>query len=460
VHKVPKATALDQMPGAETSVGWALWSKHSADAPRQHAVRVLALIYLVLVLDGVARKYLLPEYSRPLIFLRDPFVIYLYVHALRHSFIKVSAFLMIGLFISILAMVAVFVQFLETGTPLDFAIFGFRQYFVLLPLPFVMVKILRGQDLRRFFHLNLLLISAMAPLMVAQVISPTDSWVNVGLGSSIIFEGLNYGDYIRASGFFTPGGVALFLDLLGAIIVIVTIMPRRERPCSGPFLIVATLAFGVCVAVSGNRGAIVGLLLVGIGTILTVFLTRSRTGLRALLFPFFLIGSALIVSIVLFPAQYEAIYERWIEANYESTGGDFAIFVRAFNEFADFTRIIPTTPLQGEGLGTATNGYLQLYRHAEIMENAENDWSRHIIDLGSIVGICYIGFRVAFTFYLGLVGILAAIRTGDPTAWILFCAGGFTIFNGQISAQSTINGFGWFVAGLILAASKNARVFR
>ena len=62
---------------------------------RRHAVDVVILIYLIIVLDGVLRKYLFPNIQRELAFLRDPIVLYLYHNLVHHygvgEFIRAAA---------------------------------------------------------------------------------------------------------------------------------------------------------------------------------------------------------------------------------------------------------------------------------------------------------------------------------------------------------------------------------
>lgn len=139
--------------------GERLFAQHirQGELARQHAVNVIMLVYLVTVFDGVLRKYIMPEYSRELLFIRDPIVMYLYIHALRHRLIAQSAFLSTGIVLFVIAVVIVLVQLNYITIDPIFVVYGFRQYFSLLPLPFIMANVLRRADINRFIRMNLVI---------------------------------------------------------------------------------------------------------------------------------------------------------------------------------------------------------------------------------------------------------------------------------------------------------------
>jgi hypothetical protein len=97
---------------------------------------------------------------------------------------------------------------------------------------------------------------------------------------------------------------------------------------------------------------------------------------------------------------------------------------------------------------------------AQIMDLVENDWSRHIVDLGPIIGIGYIVFRIVFTIHLGIIAVQSAIRYSDPRPWLIFSAIGIEILNGTVAGQTTLNGLTWFYVGLVMAAPTYRRSFR
>lgn len=427
---------------------------------RRHSVDVLFFIYLILIFDGVLRKYGLPEYQRPLILLRDPVVFYLYIHALRHGLMQRSAFLFTGLVFAMLTIIVVGIQMETSAVPTFMMVYGFRMYYSLLLLPFVMAVVLNNQDLQRFFRLNLILVTLMAPLMVLQVVSSPQDWINTGgaMDDALLFRNLSYAGFVRPSGFFTStGGAGPFLMLVGAIVLSVALMPKSERGCSQRLFVAGTLSLMVCASVCGNRGALLGLLLVGVGALLLTFIlppghiASSRAVTRAVA----LAIGGLVVALVFFPKNFDAMEIRWTAAN--ANVGPFQIIYRALDSFVDFVRMIELVPPDGVGMGAGTNAATAYLVTSTYGFEAESGWSRHIVDLGPFLGITFIVWRIALTIYVGMVAFKHGRRSGDHRPWLIFAAMGHIILFGQTSGNSDVAGFAWFAIGLILAAPNYVR---
>jgi hypothetical protein len=438
----------------------------SREHARRHAVKVILLIYLVIMLDGVLRKYLFWEFERPLTFLRDPVVLYLYFHAAMNGFVKKSALLVFGIVLSLAGLMIFLLDLFDGEMPLLILMFGIRQYFFLIPLPFIIASVLSREDLNTFYRLNMILLICMAPLMVVQVFSPQDAFINTGGGTWDDpggFRNLGFGEFVRAPGFFTSSsGINSILPLNAAILILVHMMPREERPCSQFLFLAATAALFVAIACAGSRGAIIGAGVVGMGAIALPFLMpQSPRALQPAVLAV-LLGIAAFASFVeFFPEQFAALSDRWAGANLDSGKfGDFAILYRYLSEFSYFLDVVPRTPMFGYGIGSASNAAVRLGLFAPELEliwtQVENDWARHIVELGPIVGMLYVIFRILLTLRLATLGLFRATRFGDPTPWLLFAASGAGILNGPMTGQATASGFIWFFAGVILAAGERS----
>jgi hypothetical protein len=396
---------------------------------RQRAVNVAILIYLIIVLEGVVRKYILPDMQQPLVFLRDPFIFYLYFLAFANGLVKKSVFLIAAFFLFLPTLLMIVPNSIATGESPIFVLFGLRQYFFIIPLPFVIAEIFHHDDLQRFFRINLILVVLMVPLMVLQVFSPGDSIVNTGgaLNADLAFGNLSTGDFVRAPGFFTATiALNLFLPFVGAILLFIWMVPRSERPCSPPLFAVAAFATMVAVSTSGSRGVILGLLGVAAAALMLPLIMPGRlAGGRAVIAAAVFTIGGLVTFLALFPDQFLALSDRWGGDNAESGNGSFNLIYRIFYQFAEFTEVLPNAPFLGFGLGMGSNAANILVvaptaSFAQIMDLVENDWSRHIVDLGPIIGIGYIVFRIVFTIHLGIIAVQSAIRYSDPRPWLIF----------------------------------------
>ena len=435
---------------------------------RKNAVRLIAVIFLIIIFDGSVRKYALPELEQYANFLRDPFVAWLYAVALTHGFIRRHWILTFGLFLAVLASVLAVLQLLAgSNVSVSLLIFGFRQYFVLIPLPFIMSKVLRQHDLDRLFRLALWILIAMAPLMVVQVFSPRGSWVNIGRGLDVErFALLNFGEFVRAPGFFTAAmGPAYFLPFCGAILLSCWMLPRDRRPCSTTLFLLAAGALCVALSVAGNRTAIVLSLFVLLASIPAAILMvrSSRSAPKSLIGIVLLCVVGLTVAALLFPDQYDALYNRWSGANALTDAelgvsyGPFAILARAVRDMLNVVDVISATPLVGFGLGLGTNAATILIAADSFLPPAEPALSRHIIDLGPVVGVIFIVFRFVLATWLGMIAWRTSRQHHDPRAWMLYSVTGTILLTGLIHEQSTASGLVWYWIGLILAtaAQKN-----
>jgi len=198
---------------------------------------------------------------------------------------------------------------------------------------------------------------------------------------------------------------------------------------------------------------------------LPVIMPGRLAGGRAVIAAAMLTIGGLLTFIALFPDQFVALSDRWGGDNEDSGLGRLNIIVRAFTQVTEFADILPSAPFLGYGLGMGSNAANMLIVNpnanlAQIIDLFENDWSRHIVDLGPAVGVGYIIFRVALTIYLGVIALRSAFRYSDPRPWLIFAGVGIEILNGTIAGQTTLNGLTWFYVGLVMAAPSYRRSFR
>jgi hypothetical protein len=433
---------------------------------RRQAARVILVLYVTLIFDGAVRKYLLPEYRDLLVFVRDPVAIYLYILAFAAGFIRPRVALWVVLGIVAAGLLVVVLQWFEGSQNLIFSLYGVRQYFSLCLLPFIMAEVMTHEDMQSFFKLNLFILVMMGPLMALQVLSPYNSWINVGGGGiQYEFENLTYGSFVRAPGVFTSGlPLVIYLPVMGAIIICIVMMPRAARPSRKILFSAALVAFATAVAVCGNRGAIVGLIIValaGVG-VRTLMPISSRGANRAV---FWIVVAFLfngLFATIVFPEQAAAFMERWAD---ESLGeGPLAIFQRAVLTFGDFVEVIPDAPPLGFGIGTATNAFVILNEGSNtdwyrVKDLIESDWARHVAEMGPVFGIALIAFRVFVVVALSMLAIRYITKHAEPRPFMLLAASAPTILYGSMSGNTTMSGFGWFFAGLVLAAPNYARRF-
>jgi hypothetical protein len=423
------------------------------------------IIYLLAIFEGAIRKYIAPQLGQYIFFIRDPFLIYAYVLAFRFGlWPRNQAFCSLSFFLCGFGVVLFFLQVAVFGLDnirLILGVYGWRSYFFYLPLAFLIGAQFRREDLLRFARVTLMLAVPMGVLVLAQFAAPPNAPINVGVAEDQEFQFKSVGitvDRIRTTGTFTsPGGQALFIGGSFALLMGMMLIPK-PRP-SPLFLGVCASGLLTCVGLSGSRGAVltcgvvllfaVGLALVGKGAALK---------LKAFALPIALATVAIALYPVVFPEGFEAFMYRWSgAAQVENAGG--GIGGRAVGGLIDFVRLIGDVPALGYGLGYGGNASIILgaeVNGVQVGWLAEADFSRHMVDLGPIFGLCYIVLRLALLVWLAKLVLNSTRRTSDPLPMMTFSFAGLALLSGQITGLGTANVYCWLFVGLCIASAREA----
>jgi hypothetical protein len=434
---------------------------------RRRLVALVTFIYLLLIFEGAIRKWMFPSLGQVLFFIRDPFALIAYGIALRHGFFpKNSGMMLTGVALGVCAVLLVGAQMLSTSSGSSagmLAVYGWRNYFFYIPLAFVIGEAFQKPDVERLVRWTLILAIPTSILVFLQFVAPLDSPINVGFGGlkELQFHGLNTdAEHTRPMGFFTSDlGQKGFTVSALAMALSLWLLPASRRYVKFWFLAMTTCAVLACLAVSGSRGTMVHAGLVMVGAITCAFLVRGGgVSARAVVWPTVIAVAAIMLYPILFPDAFQAFMNRWNHgAAVESHAfGSLGIFGRALYGFVDFFNLIGSTPLVGWGLGLAGNARITLGIQIEGFTGwAETDWARQIVDLGPVVGVLFIGYRIAFTVWLGLRCLDGARRVRDPLPLLLFSFVGVDLLYGLLTGHGTVNGYVWLFTGFSLAAARS-----
>ena len=100
--------------------------------------RIVLLIYVVLLFEGALRKWVFPDAMDLLFFIRDPIVITAYIYALSTLGLKLrSSTLKFGIALMVTGGVAGAISVWEGRLDVSIYAYGFRNYFVYLPLVYL-----------------------------------------------------------------------------------------------------------------------------------------------------------------------------------------------------------------------------------------------------------------------------------------------------------------------------------
>lgn len=418
-------------------------------------IRLLIWLYLILlVVEGALRKWLLPQWSDPLLIIRDPVVILIYVFAIRARVFPRNVFVIslgiIALLCSLAGML-VLLPYLPPKIILFVTAYGFRSNFLHLPLIFVIANVFDAGDVKKMGRWILLGLIPMALLMGAQFQASPEAAINrtAGLGEGEqITAG---GGKIRPPGTFSfISGVILYLGAAAAFLLhgILTRTTYMNR-----LLLASGLALVIAVAVSGSRSTVAAVALVVLSILVILFVrpdTVNQFGRSLLLVV--VIGWA-ISHLPIFKEGIGILSHRFTESAQaaESTiaGG---IIARTYSGFVEGFRVFDRLPLLGYGLGIGTNAGAKFVTGQAGFLLAEGEWARVLLESGPIFGLMFLLWRTVLTIRLGWLSLRALAYGGETLSVILFSAGFVALLNGQFG-QPTILGFAVFLSGLCLAST-------
>ena len=432
---------------------------------RRQIVALATLFYLLLIFEGALRKWVLPSHGEILFFIRDPFALAIYCLAIRHSLLPARhPLLLTGIAFAVLGALLILVQALGVAATIRdwpiLAAYGWRNYFLYIPLPFVLAGTFRHADIERLIKITLFLTVPVAILVFLQFQAAPYAPINVGFAADVAqqFRGLTVdAEHTRPMGLFTSDvGQKEFTVSSLAMILSLWILPAARRYVRTWQLLIATCAVLTCLAVGESRGAMVHSGIIVVAALVSgLVMWRARVSARAILLPSALAALAVVLYPIVFPGGYGAFVDRWTQAAAaESAVTRFGIFGRALYGFTDFFNLMGTTPVVGYGLGLAGNASLTLGVVIPGFHGwAETDWARHIVDLGPILGVGFIVYRIIFVAWLGRACLAGARAAADPLPILWFAFVGVELLYGQITGHGTVNGYGWLFTGLCLAAA-------
>ena len=425
---------------------------NSLEDPTLRNIRRLIWLYFwLLLIEGALRKWVLPQLTNPLLIVRDPVVVLIYLLAIRARVFPRNVWVLSLAIIAFLSVAVSFIALWPYLAPGRIALvtgFGFRANFLHLPLIFLMPRVLRVEDVKRFGWWCLVLVIPMSLLMVAQFRAAPDSLLNrtaSGEGE-MLMAALGR---VRTSGTFSfVVGVVAYYALVTGFLIWAAL---KKGVYKSWLLFVAGIALLIGIAVSGSR-SVVGACAVVVASLLIVLLLRPGAVNR---FGQVLVGTVVLGYVVtatpIFKEGLNVLTTRFTDvAESEEQSIAIGLISRVFEGFAESVRIFPTAPFFGYGLGVGTNAGAKIVTGQTTFLLAEGEWARLIFESGPIIGLAFVLWRCGIVIRIALLS-LRSVRRGNLLPLLLFSSSGLPLMNGQFGPP-TILGFAVFTSGLALAA--------
>ncbi|HTG45659.1 MAG TPA: hypothetical protein VK633_14145 [Verrucomicrobiae bacterium] len=402
----------------------------------------------MLIGEGALRKWWLPQFSAPLLIIRDPVIILIFFLAHQKGLIPQQPLYRFLIFQAAAGIALMLAQLVLLKLPPFVLLYGYRSLFLHFPLIFLLPLIFDYHDIVRLGRWILFLSIPMAILMAYQFNSPIDAWINRTVGMTGTFQLASALGKIRPPGTFSfISGPVAFFSLVTAFVGYGLVSHRKLFPRW--LLVGAAISIGLAVAVSGSRATILsGGIVVGAWILGAVAGQRVSSAVANSLI-IVLIATFVLGQIDLFHEGTEVLTERFelgrgVEAEQGGISGRF------LRELLAPLRMIDQIPLFGAGLGVGTNVGATILTGKMQFLLSEGEWGRNVIEMGPFFGFLFVALRVGLTVKLGRDSLQAA-RKAHLLPLLLFSACAASVFSGQI-AQPTTLGFTVLGAGLCLAA--------
>lgn len=397
------------------------------------------LYFLLLIFEGALRKWVLPQWSGPLLVIRDPVGLYILWEAYRtHKWPRRWAVSMQML--TVLLTGLCLMQVISGDIVWMVGLFGLRTYWLPLMVAFIMGENLDAEDLRRLGVCALFLLLPESVLAALQYISPASAFVNRGSYKGA--EQITYiaGASVRASGTFSfVAGLEYFVALAGPFLVYGMISANFAKKW---LLWASALSLIICIPMMGSRTVVV-LLLGMIGCMVLSALLGATQLLKLLrvLVPLLLIGFAASL-LPVFSNALQSMTSRFADATVTEGGGSLeeTLIVRVLDPPSRAVQnAMASDRWLGIGIGRGAVA-VQAFLHAPgETQVGEYEFSREFVEMGPIVGGIYELFKLFVCFSL-FAAALAKAREHEPLTLLLFPLVVGTLLFGTFE-EPTIGGF-------------------
>ena len=311
--------------------------------------RWIWVYFWLLIFEGSLRKWVFPSLSGPLLLIRDPVAVIIYIQAYRCGRISMQTmwpFAVVAAGVILLAGA----QIVAGINTVPVALFGLRTYVLHLPLIFIIAETLNEEDLYKLGRWVLMLSIPMSALVIAQFRASGSSWLNAGAGEDAA-QILSAGGHIRPAGTFSYGaGMGCMEILVGAILFDALLRKGRyPRWLLWPALVLMI----VVLPALGSRTVL--FTMVGVVAI-TLFAGMSHAGRVVGLIKvaaFVALAGFVVLQIPVFHEAVGVMSERWQLASHSEGDVEHVIQGRVFDTMEDGLETPGPRPCWAEELGWA-----------------------------------------------------------------------------------------------------------
>lgn len=413
----------------------------------RHTVKV---VLVMLVIEGALRKWVLPQASEMLYFLKDSILLGAYIkyfafsasekkYIFKSNIIKILIFLVSGW--------CLFQAFNPSlGSPLV-GLFGLRGYLFYMPLMWMLPNLFQSeQELYNFLRFYLVLVIPVGLLGIAQFFSPPSSPINAyATEEGIVKATFGAAESVRVTGTFSYiSGYAVYLIVCFGLLIPMLLIKQLWWwwwLSIGEILLVIVNSF-----MTGSRASIIAEALFLLGYICAQGFTRPVMTLFSL--------RKFVVPIIIVTIAASIWFRPAIDAFLLRTTSNQDVSGRISGGFTEPFDFIKYKELDGYGTGAthqavpAIRRVLGLPGGEEIPVYYESEMGRVILELGPIGFALWYGLRVSIVIALFLV-FWQLKRAFLRQLALAACLIQVIQISGQLVFHHTFSVYYWFLSSFI-----------
>ncbi len=412
--------------------------------------RTVKVVFIIVVLEGAVRKWLLPQANEMMYFLKDMVLIGAYFNFYGFSVWQKKLSPKIH-FINLLIFVVIGWCFFQAfnpslGSPVV-GFFGLRAYLLYIPLIWMLPSLFQvEEELYNFLRSHLLLTIPCGLIGIVQFFSPATSFINKYSNEEapdIATFGLE--NTVRITGTFPYiNNYAIYLIVcFGLLMLMLSI--KQSRGWQWVSIIEMFLVI-VNSFMTGSRGTILAEVLFVVGYLCAKGLTKPGSIVR--------LTKQLILPVLIVSIAASIWFSSAINAFWQRTTSNTDIPGRIISSFTEPFDFIKYKELDGYGTG-ATHQAAPMLRKAldlpagEVIPTYyEAEMGRIALELGPIGFIFWYGLRLSLI--IALMGTFwklkrPFLRQLALTAFLIHVI----LFNGQLVVHHTFSVYYWFLSSLI-----------
>jgi hypothetical protein len=407
------------------------------------------IFYILMFLEGMLRKWVAPQLSSAFFFIKDPVLLYMYYICWKKRMFPKTVVFQCSVILSVIFFMVAMTQMLIYTSAFFISVYGWRSYFMFMPLAFIMQKHMTKKDVIRIAKFTCLIGIPIAILCYIQYMNPPEAFINRNAGENSGVGFTVIGDIVRPYGPFSfVTGMSFFTSSYLLMILYNFMLNKKEKFLSPTLLFFSFASFITALAVSGSRETFIKvIILVPFAMVGYLMLYKNKKTFNSLII-FIVVGAIAIVAyFIIFSKEVEIMNERVEVA--EAVEG--SVFTRATHSFISFEDIDMHLNFLGVGIGLGSSGGSFLQSGIVQFNIAESDWGKIIVECGVFFGFLYLAYRALLCIYMSVMSIKATFAGKSPMPMILIGYEFHTMLIGQMVSTGIHLAYGWFFLGFTLA---------